>query len=196
MPIMMPKIPRYLLTAGLIGLAIVLGLSVGYFNIRPASFDSQLRISDPSQPDFYMENARILMLNAEGTPAYQLTSERATHQREDSSTLLTKPELLFYREGEAQPWLLEADRGVVTTGGDRVDLEQNVLLQQQDPNRATTQLTTQALTLFPQRDYAETAQDVRIEAAGSVTTATGMKVFLNDGRLELLSTVRGQHEVR
>jgi lipopolysaccharide export system protein LptC len=52
------------------------------------------------------------------------------------------------------------------------------------------------LTLFPDRDYAETAQSVRIEDADNVTTAVGMHVYLNDGRLELLSTVRGQHEVR
>ena len=57
-------------------------------------------------------------------------------------------------------------------------------------------MTTQALTLFPDRDYAETAQSVRIEDADNVTTAVGMHVYLNDGRLELLSTVRGQHEVR
>ena len=37
-----PKIPRYLLTAGFIGLAVVLGLSIGYFNIRPTSFNDSL----------------------------------------------------------------------------------------------------------------------------------------------------------
>jgi lipopolysaccharide export system protein LptC len=29
-----------------------------------------------------------------------------------------------------------------------------------------------------------------------VTTAEGMQLFLNDGSLKLLSTVRGQYEVR
>ena len=62
--------------------------------------------------------------------------------------------------------------------------------------RVRTFLTTSALTLYPRRDYAETDQSVRIEAARSVTTAEGMKLFLNDGRLQLLSTVRGQYEVR
>jgi lipopolysaccharide export system protein LptC len=71
----------------------------------------------------------------------------------------------------------------------------DVLLQRQDPAAPTARLTTQALTLYPERDYAETAQSVRIQTAGSNTTATGMQVFLNDGRLELLSNVRGQHEL-
>ncbi|MFO7705709.1 MAG: LPS export ABC transporter periplasmic protein LptC [Halopseudomonas sp.] len=192
----MPKIPRYLLTAGLLGLTIVLGLSVGYFNIRPASFNGNLSISDPNQPDFFMENNRILMLNVQGTPAYELTSDRATHQSSDDSTRLDKPSLIFYRAADEQPWLLEAEHGVVTQAGDQVELTDNVLLQSQDPSRSARRMTTQALTLFPARDYAETAQSVRIEDADNVTTAVGMQVYLNDGRLELLSTVRGQHEVR
>lgn len=189
-----PKIPRYLLTAGLIGLTLVIGLSIGYFNIRPGSFNGSPTISDPNQPDFFMENNRILMLNERGTPAYELTSARATHQSSDDSTKLDKPSLTFYRAADREPWLLEADHGVVTEEGDRVELTDNVLLQSQaQPDR---RMTTQALTLFPARNYAETAQSVRIEDANNVTTAVGMHVYLNDGRLELLSTVRGQHEVR
>tara|TARA_R110000796_G_scaffold241303_3_gene362792 strand:- start:13576 stop:14163 length:588 start_codon:yes stop_codon:yes gene_type:complete len=192
----LPRLPRYLRTAILVGLALVIGVSVGYFNIRPASFDNTLRISDPNQPDFFMENNRILMLNGQGTPAYELTSARATHQSSDDATLLEKPRLIFYRGDTAEPWLLEAEHGVVTENGDRVELTDNVLLQSQDPTQARRRMTTQALTLFPDRDYAETAQSVRIEDADNVTTAVGMHVYLNDGRLELLSTVRGQHEVR
>lgn len=191
-----PKVPRYLLTAGLIGLAVVLGLSVGYFNIRPASFNDVLAISDPNQPDFFMENNRIVMLNEQGTPAYELTSDRATHQSGDDSTRLENPRLIFYRAEDGEPWLLEADQGMVTESGDRVELTDNVLLQSQNPAQTDRRMTTQALTLFPDRNYAETAQSVRIENADNVTDAVGMQVYLNDGRLELLSTVRGQHEVR
>jgi lipopolysaccharide export system protein LptC len=135
------------------------------------------------------------MFNDQGTLAYQLRSDRATHQRADDSTLLEQPNLLYYRPGEAHPWLLQAQQGVVTSGGDQVDMMNDVLLQRQDPVAPTARLTTQALTLYPERDYAETAQSVRIQTAGSDTTATGMQVFLNDGRLELLSNVRGQHEL-
>lgn len=192
----MPSIPRYLLTGGLVGLAMILALAVGYFNIRPASFTPPLLVTDPSQPDFFMHNTRILQLNEAGTTAYQLTSERAVHLRDDDSTLLTEPRLQFFRDNEPLPWLLQAESGRAAEGGNRVDLERNVVLQRDDPAQTTTRMNTEALTLFPDRDYAETAEDVRIEAAGSVTTATGMKVYLNDGRLELLSTVRGQHEAR
>jgi lipopolysaccharide export system protein LptC len=192
----MISIPRYLRTAGLIGLTVALALAIGYFNIRPSSFDQEILVTDPLQPDFFMENTQILMFNEQGTPAYQLRSARATHQRTDDSTQLEQPNLLYYRPGEEHPWLLRAQQGSVTKGGDQVDLMNDVLLQRQDPNDPSRRMTTQALTLFPERDYAETAQSVRIENAGSVTTADGMQVFLDDGRLELLSNVRGQHELQ
>jgi len=52
------------------------------------------------------------------------------------------------------------------------------------------------MTVFPDKQYAQTEQAVRIEAANGVTTANGMKAYLEDGRMLLLSNVRGQHEVR
>ena len=52
------------------------------------------------------------------------------------------------------------------------------------------------MTVFPDKEYAQTQQAVRIEAANGVTTAQGMKAYMNDGRINLLSNVRGQHEVR
>tara|TARA_R110000796_G_scaffold5833_4_gene21368 strand:+ start:9722 stop:10300 length:579 start_codon:yes stop_codon:yes gene_type:complete len=189
------NVPRYLLTGLLVAIGVILALSMGYWNIRPASF-TPATDSSSTRPDFYIDNARIQALSKEGKTAYELTSTHAVHQVEDGSTHLEQPKLVFYRGEDPKPWLLEADEGLVTENGDRVDLKANVLLQQQLTNQPTRRLSTSALTLFPARDYAETDQDVKIEAARSVTTATGMQLFLNDGRLKLLSTVRGQHEVR
>jgi len=189
------SVPRYLLTGLLVLLGVVLALSMGYWNIRPASF-APAGSQSAARPDFYIDNARIQALNEQGKTTYELTTTHAIHQVEDGSTHLEQPKLLFYRGDEPAPWLLEADEGLVTEKGDRVDLSSNVLLQQEIANQPTRRLTTSALTLFPARDYAETDQEVKIEAARSVTTAKGMQLFLNDGRLQLLSTVRGQHEVR
>ncbi|WP_335610086.1 LPS export ABC transporter periplasmic protein LptC [Halopseudomonas sp.] len=188
--------PRYLLTGLLVLLGVALALSMGYWNIRPASFTPLTGDAEQARPDFYIDNARIQALNEQGKTAYELTTSHAVHQVEDGSTHLQEPKLLFYRGEDPAPWLLEADEGLVTEKGDRVDLQNNVLLQQELANQPARRLTTSALTLFPARDYAETDQDVKIEAAQSLTTATGMQLFLNDGRLQLLSKVRGQHEVR
>ena len=188
------RIPRYLITGILIVLVVVLGLAAGYWNIRPASFTPQ-SIQAPEQPDFFMDNPRIRQLNEQGQPTYELSSERATHQVGKEVTELDEPRLQYYREGEQQPWHLRARYGEITDNGDLVELSQDVLIEQQLGSQATRRLSTDALSVFPGRDYAETDHSVRIEAGG-VTTATGMKAYFNDGRIELPSNVRGEHEAR
>lgn len=190
------KLPRYLVLAIVVGIGVLAALAVGYWNIRPASFQPDPLVIDPRQPDFFMENARIRQLNAQGTVSYELTTERATHLASDESTLLEEPYLEFYREGESQPWELTARHGQAERGGDRVRLTEQVELQQQLPDRELTRLTTELLDVYPQRDYAETDQPVRIEAANGVTTGVGMQVQFNDGIMTLLSNIRGEHEVR
>lgn len=188
------KIPRYLITGTLVVLVVVLVLAAGYWNLRPSSFTSQT-IQATQQPDFFMDNPRIRQLNEHGQPAYDLNSERATHQVGRDVTELNEPRLQYYREGDGQPWDLQARYGEVTANGDRVELTENVIIEQQLGTQATRRLSTAALSVFPERHYAETDQSVKIETGG-VTTATGMKAYFNDGRIELLSNVRGEHESR
>lgn len=188
------KVPRYLVTGGLVLLAVVLALAVGYWNIRPASFTPQL-VQDPLQPDFFMDNPRIRQLNEQGQPVYDLTSIRAAHQVGEDITELDEPRLVYYREGDQQPWNLRARYGEVSADGERVELSQNVIIEQPLAGQPARRLSTPALSVFPSRHYAETDRSVRIEAGG-VTTATGMQANFNDGRIELLSNVRGEHEAR
>ena len=186
------NIPRYLITGLLILLVIVLALSVGYWNIRPSSFTPRTTIPS-AQPDFFMDNPRISQLDEQGQPVYQLISDRAEHQAGQDETHLEQPRVLYYREGEQQPWHLQARYGEVTSRGEQVALHQDVVIEQQLDGQSIRRLSTSALSIFPRRHYAETDQSVKIEANG-ITTATGMKAYLIDGRIELLSTVRGEHE--
>ena len=188
------KIPRYLITGTLVVLVVVLALAVGYWNIRPASFTPQT-VQAPLQPDFFMDNPHIRQLNEQGQPVYDLVSERAAHQVDSDVTELDEPRLQYYREGEQQPWHMRARYGEVSANGEQVALSQNVIIEQPLDGQATRRLLTPALDVYPRRDYAETDRSVKIEAGG-VTTATGMKAYFNDGRIELLSNVRGEHEAR
>lgn len=186
------KIPRYLVTGTLVLLLVVLALSVGYWNIRPERFAPQT-VQAPLQPDFFMDNPRIRQLDEQGQPLYDLTSDRAAHQVGRDVTELDEPRLRYYREGEQPPWDLRARHGLVSADGEQVELSQNVIIEQQLAGQAARRLSTPQLSVFPKRDYAETDRSVRIDAGG-VTTATGLKAYFNDGRIELLSNVRGEHE--
>ncbi len=170
--------------------------AVGYWNIRPESFNrNPPSASDTSAIDFYVINAKSTQFRADGSLDHVMTSSKLEHIKTSDITLLSNPDLLLYR-GNVQPWHVQSSRGEVAPGGQEVELIDNVRVARTDAKGRPTILTSSRLTVFPDKEYAQTQQAVRIEAANGVTTAQGMKAYLNDGRMLLLSNVRGQHEVR
>lgn len=172
-------------------------VAIGYWNIRPESFMQQPTVASGETPDvdFYVINSRTVQYQADGKRNYEMTAEKVEHIKASDVSLLTKPDLLSYRGGE-HPWHVRSERGEVSAEGDEVLLIDKVRVERTDAKGRPTILTTSRLTVWPDEDYAETNQAVRIDAANGVTTATGMKAYLDDGRMLLLSNVRGQHELR
>ena len=101
----------------------------------------------------------------------------------------------LYR-GTVYPWHVTSDRGEVNPDGSQVELIDSVRIARTDQKSRATLITSSRMTVFPQKQYAQTDQDVRIDGAGGVTTAKGMKAYLKDSRMDLLSNVRGQYEAR
>ncbi|MCY1250003.1 Lipopolysaccharide export system protein LptC [compost metagenome] len=87
-------------------------------------------------------------------------------------------------------------RAEVAPGGKQVELIDDVRVARTDAKGRSLLLTTTRMTVFPDEDLAQTEQPVRIQEPNGVTTATGMKAYLKDSRMLLLSNVRGQHEAR
>ncbi|WP_312290379.1 LPS export ABC transporter periplasmic protein LptC [Stutzerimonas nitrititolerans] len=172
-------------------------VAVGYWNIRPESFMQVPAASTAGQPeiDFYVINSRTVQYQPDGKRHYELTAEKMEHIAATDMSLLTRPDLLAYR-GTELPWHVTSERGEVGPQGQEVELIDQVRVERTDAKGRPTIITTSRLTVFPEKDYAQTRQPVRIEAANGVTTATGMNAYLNEGRVLLLSNVRGQHELR
>lgn len=180
----------------LVVLAGLLG-ALGYWNIRPESFSERQAQAPQSEDtiDFYVTDAYTLQFQDDGKLHYEMTAARLEHVMASDVTLLELPQMQLYR-GEQQPWNIRSERGEVAPGGTEVELIDAVKVDRTDAKGRPTVLTTSRLTLFPDKEYAQTEQAVRIDAANGVTTANGMKAYLNDGRMLLQSNVRGQHEAR
>lgn len=172
-------------------------VAVGYWNIRPESFMQQAPAAQGTESpiDFYVINSRTVQYQPDGKRSYELSAEKVEHVKASDVSLLTRPDLHSYR-GSELPWHVTSDRGEVGPQGEEVELIDNVRIERNDAKGRPTIVTTSRMTVFPEKDYAETRQPVRIVAANGVTTATGMKAYLNEGRMLLLSNVRGQHELR
>jgi lipopolysaccharide export system protein LptC len=178
------------------GIITVLFLAVGYWNISPERFlDKPAAQVDESAIDYYAINARSVQYLPDGKLQYEMTSDKVEHLKATEVTLLTKPDLQMYR-GTAFPWHVQSERGEVNPDGTEVELIDSVRISRTDEKNRNLLITTTRMTVFPQKQYAQTDQDVRIDGAGGVTTGKGMKAYLKDGRMNLLSNVRGQYEAR
>lgn len=177
----------------LIALALV---AIGYWNLLPQRFidDPAGNAQTDNAIDAYATNVKTIQYRADGKVQYEMTAERLDHVQATDVTLVSKPDMLAYR-GTDLPWHVRSARAEVAPKGTQAELIDDVRVERTDEKGRPIVMTTTRMTVFPDKNYAQTEQAVKIEAANSVTTAKGMKAYLNDGRMLLLSNVRGQHEV-
>ena len=180
----------------LFGVIAALFAAVGYWNISPERFlDKPAVAVDEHAIDYYAINAHSLQYLPDGKLQYEMTSDKVEHLKASEVTLLTNPDLQMYR-GTTFPWHVQSERGEVNPDGTEVELIDSVRVARTDERNRELIITSSRMTVFPQKQYAQTEQAVRIDGAGGVTTAKGMKAYFKDGRMDLLSNVRGQYESR
>ncbi|KAF1067306.1 MAG: Lipopolysaccharide export system protein LptC [Pseudomonas citronellolis] len=190
----MPKTFRQKLLLAVIALLLI---ALGYYwNVRINLFDDQVIPVNDDAIDFYAVNAHSLQYRDDGALQYEMTAERMEHVKATDITNVTTPDLFFFREGETLPWHVQSVRAEVAPEGKQVELIDDVRVQRTDAQKRTLLLNTTRMTVIPDQNYAQTDQPVKITEPNGVTTAVGMKAYLKDSRMLLLSNVRGQHEVR
>ena len=154
--------------------------------------DSTLR----HEPDYSMENFVITAMDSTGKPAHKLKAPLMLHYADDGSAEFTQPELTLYQDGAA-PWEVRSERGWMAEDRKRILLQDAVLIENPAaPANEVWRIETHDLTLLPDEEYAETAAPVTITGQTSVTRGVGMQVFIKEGRLKLLSKVRGRYEAK
>lgn len=188
---MLRKALNYLIFA-LIAAAVA---ALGYWNIAPDGDRQTQPAGTDSAIDFYVLGARTVQYQDDGKLHYRMTADKLEHLKASDITLVSQPQLDLYR-GSELPWKVTSQRAEVSPGGTEVELIDDVRIARTDAKGRPTIITSSRMTVIPDQEYAQTKQAVRIVAANGVTTAQGMKAYLNDGRMLLLSNVRGQHEVR
>ncbi|WLH91297.1 LPS export ABC transporter periplasmic protein LptC [Pseudomonas sp. FP453] len=180
----------------LFGVIAALFLAVGYWNISPERFlDQPVAQVDQGAIDYYATNAYSIQYLPDGKVQYEITSDKVEHVKTSEVTLLTNPDMNIYRSTEF-PWHVTSKRGEVNPDGTEVELIDSVRVARTDDKNRDTVITSSRMTVFPQKQYAQTEQDVRIDGAGGVSTGKGMKAYLKESRIHLLSNVRGQYEAR
>ena len=145
-------------------------------------------------PDSFIDGVDLSSLDAQGRLKHRLRAVRMLHYPDDDSSELSQPYLELYRAAQP-PWQVNAKHGWLSAGGAEVLLEEQVKIERAAaPGVRPARFDTSRLRAFPDRDYAETAAPVRYRSAGLDVKSVGMRAYLEQGRVELLSQVRAVHQ--
>ena len=145
------------------------------------------------EPDLYMEDATITQYQEDGSLKYQLVAAEIRHFEAAQITRLITPSLKMHSPGKP-PWNVSASYGYIRQRAlpsgsheEVVFLRENVLLEQKYDDGQQVKLVSPSMYLYPDRQYAETDQDVMIDTDVGRTQAIGMKGDLQRGLLNLFS---------
>ncbi len=166
-------------------LLIALGLKYQQQLIPESSSKQQ---QNETEPDFYLTNTVSFQYDKQGHLHYTFKSEQLQYFAPEDYTLISTPKVtLFQKDGT--PWKINSQMGRITDGHKFIKLWDNVKLNRavpQDP----IQMKTQVLTIMPDQNIASTDKDVVIISDSGQVDATGMKVYFDTNKMELLSNVQ------
>ena len=146
-----------------------------------------------SEPDIYGHGVEFTQLRNDGSLQYELNASAIRQFQDNGLTSMISPSLKLHN-AEQPPWDIRSNhgyiRGAQNEGGEEeevVYLREEVLLEQNDPDRGFITMRSEAMYFYPDRQYAETDQSVMIDTQVGRTRAGGMQAYLDTGLLKLMS---------
>ena len=149
------------------------------------------RVDSPGHvPDFFVENFTTTTMDERGFPKQRLRAEYMAHFPDTDTNEFTRPYLIMYRDG-ADPWHVKSERGWLSASGEVMFLLGRVLIWRNGPDgKLRMEIETEDLRVLPDSDYGETDKQVVITTPHSRSKGVGMRAYLDESRLELLSQVQ------
>lgn len=146
--------------------------------------------------DYFLTNFNATTMNKNGTPHYVLKGTRLEHFPDDASIDITAPQIDLFRD-QLSPWEIKSEQARILNKGKLIFLNGKVsMLRSPSTKEPQIKIKTSNLTIKTDLDYAETRDAVFIQTEKHHLKATGMRVYLEEGRLELLSDVDGFYNVK
>lgn len=141
------------------------------------------------QPVAYMYDLYTLILDDNGKPKGKIWAEYMAHYSNSEKTELVLPKMEVLLVGKP-PVTISANKSWAMDNNQFVFLQDNVRLMQLGAiGGQSMEMISSEVRLSVAQQYAETDKPVTITGEGINISATGMKAYLREGRLELLSDV-------
>lgn len=148
-------------------------------------------------PDLLMAGANILRYRPDGSLSYRLAARQIRHFDAQPVTRLDTAHLHLIDQADQPPWDVHAGAGEITrqpgpsaAAEEVVFLHDQVEMAQEDPDGSFIRLQTPSIYYYPDRQYAETSQNVMIDTDVGRTKAAGLQGELQHGLIRLFSSER------
>ena len=144
--------------------------------------------------DLYITDFTTITMGADGRPVRELSAERLSHFPDTDTKELEKPHLVIYHPTRP-PYHVRSERGWVSANDDVMLLlgEVHIWRDNLDGVRELDLRTTD-LRVLPESQYGETDKHVIIRTPNSEASGEGMRAYMKQRRIELLSQVRTVYE--
>jgi lipopolysaccharide export system protein LptC len=148
-------------------------------------------------PDLLMVGANILRYRHDGNLSYRLVADQIRHFDKDQVTRLQIAHLHLLDSEGKPPWDIRAGAGEISQRSradqiveEVVFLHDEVNMVQVNPDGSFIRLQTPSMFYYPDRQYAETSQNVMIDTDVGRTKASGLQGELQRGLIRLFSSER------
>jgi lipopolysaccharide export system protein LptC len=180
---------RFYFSSFLLLTAILSGWLVWRYVVDTSWEDS----ANPNNPDSFVNNFEVIVMNAEGHREYHFTSPHLLHYAENDRTTFTLPHLLLY-EDNAPPWTLNATQGEAIHGQTQITLLGNVTMTQPKGSaNLPTDIKTEKAVIYSKEKLITTDQFISAIQPNASAQGVGMKLDMNHHTLDLLSQVKGTY---
>ncbi len=143
-------------------------------------------------PDYTLHHFQSVQMNEQGYLKSRLMAEKMVHYLQ-AKTELTTPAIVFYKH--QQPiWEIQAERGEISNDDNEIWLLGQTHLRRYTLNQfQELEIITRDVRLQRDTQYAETALATQIISPYGKTHSVGMRVFIPQEKIELLSQVQGNY---
>ena len=173
---------------------LVAAIATGWllYDLDPSTLDTAP--TSRHAPDFFVENFVTTTMDEQGQPKRRVQAEHMAHFTDTDTHELRRPYLQVFSTG-VDPWHIRSERGWLSANGNVMLLLGRVHIWRNAPDGSKTMdIKTSDLRVLPESEYGETDKPVVITTPHSQSQSVGMRTFLGQGRMELLSQVRTVYE--
>ncbi|MCB1767312.1 MAG: LPS export ABC transporter periplasmic protein LptC [Candidatus Competibacteraceae bacterium] len=176
-------------------LALLAGLSYGLLQWVESGLREPERAKS-QEPVMIINHFQAVRLNTAGVREYVVEAPQLAQLPDKLGARIEWPVLDWYQlDGQTREWRLQSEQGWVAADYETVRLEGAVTMTRlATSGKPPVTVTTRDVLIRPGERYVETAAPARAITPGGELRAVGVRAWLDQERLELLSQVRGTYD--